>query len=166
MEILSADNKSNEYVDLNNELLEKYKIYVMYSYDIHVRNEKKFIGSINSDDQTILHIEYIIYGSFSQDKNIWIWSDLSKSLNNSAKIEISHLRSYLIDKLSKTDNSDLKKFCSTDFMVLSSLELSNYMYQLSTMISNIYKKCNIITIQRDNIINFIIAKKLLYNGIE
>ena len=85
MEILSSDNETNESIELNNELLGKFKSYIMYSYDVNIRDEKKFIGSIIANEKVILRVEYVICGSYSKEKNIWIWSDMSNTINNKSK---------------------------------------------------------------------------------
>jgi len=172
MEIPYVDNMINESIDINNEIISKFKSYIMYSYDVKIRDEKKFIGSIIVNENVILRIEYVICGSFSKDKNIWIWSDKSQSINNKSRILIRELRSSLIQTLANNNElkdeikSELKNFCSSDYSIIPTLDLVKYLFYMSSMISKVIKNSNMLTITRDSYIDFLIIKKILYNGIE
>jgi len=176
MEIPPLDNKINKSFELNNELLRLYKSYVFYSNDVLIRDEKRFIGSVykasetmNESDRLILRIEYVILGSYTKEKNVWIWADQSQSINKKNKTMINNLRSSVIESLdegSEIWTEKLKGFCTHDYLVISTIELCKQLNHLSIYVSEKNKGYVFLTLERGNIIDILIVKKILFNNIK
>lgn len=176
MEIPQIDDEINHSTELNNKLLKLYKSYVMYSQDVVVRDEKKFIGSIYDNETVVLRIDYIVLGSFSKDKNVWIWADQSQSINKSTKITVSNLRTTISETIGSTgdivSNLDkdliekLKNFTSVNYLVLSTSELCRYLNYISTIISTKIKGSVLLTTERGGNIDVLVVKKILFNNIK
>jgi hypothetical protein len=180
MEIPPLDNEINKLFELNNELLRLYKSYVFYSNDVLIRDEKRFIGSVykapetmdengNDSDRLILRIEYMVFGSYTKEKNVWIWADQSQSINKKNKTMINNLRSSVIESLdqgSEIWTEKLKSFCTHDYMVIPTIELCKQLNHLSIFVSEKNKGYIFLTLERGNIIDILIVKKILFNNIK
>ena len=176
MEITQINDKINKSIELNNLLLKLHKSYSMYCQDFIINNKIKFIGSIIDNDILLLRIEYIILGSFSKTKNVWIWADQSQSINKKTKNIISDLRTEIIQIINsieyKTSNLDsdlikkLQNFCVEHYLVMSISELSSYLYYISIIISTKNKESIFLTTTRGNIIDVLIVQQILFNNIK
>lgn len=166
----------NPCIELNNKLQKLYSSYDLYSQDVMIRDERKFIGSIYHNKAVILRIDYSILGSYSKDKNVWIWADQSQSINKSDIALISTLRTLIISaididadkKFSNNEEmlTDIKKFCSMNYLVLPTSELCEYLNHISLLIADQIKGSILLTLSRVNIIDVIIAKKILFNNLK
>ena len=187
MEIPQIDEQINHSIIFNNTLIKMYKSYNMYSHEVVVHDKKIFIGSIYNEDIVVLRVEYIVFGSYSKEKNVWIWADQSQSINKNAKILISRLRSSIsksIDNqnVNHSDNQNdkqfdlgiksdknlinkLKNFCSINYIVLATTELCKYLNYISIIVSEQIKDSIILTSERGNNIDILIVKKILFNNI-
>lgn len=186
MEIPQRNNHNNQSIELNNKLLKLYKSYVLYSQDVVIRDEKKFIGSVygvhDDKESVVLRVDYIVLGSYSKEKNVWIWADQSQSINKNTKILVSNLRSSIVESddnsnmwfitRSGNQNDDdqitkrIKVFCSLDYAVISTAELCTYLNYLSLIISEKIKGSVFLTTERGNNIDVLIVKKILFNNIK
>lgn len=174
MEIFQSDNKldksanADEVVELNNTLIKRYKSYNIYSQDVTVRGEKKFIGALYHDEEPVLRIEYIVLGSFSKEKNVWIWADQSQSVNKNTKIEISALRLRGLEKENDVKSSEsIKDFLSQNYTVLSTKELSEKLYWFAGYMATQKNNTSVIlTSNRGKNIDVMIVKKVLFNNIK
>src|SRR5579872_20044 len=144
----SIKSMEHDPLELNNKLISIYKSYAIYSQDVRVRNEKKFIGSIYHEDELLLRFEYIVLGSYSKDMNVWIWADQSMSFNRNTKKEVGNYRTVLSQNIT---DENLKKFVNTNYSVLASLDLCKNLYYVSLMISENNKGYCVLTSSRGNI---------------
>ena len=176
MEIPQIDEQINHSIIFNNTLIKMYKSYNMYSHEVVVHDKKIFIGSIYNEDIVVLRVEYIVFGSYSKEKNVWIWADQSQSINKNAKILISRLRSSIsksIDNqnVNHSDNQNDKHIdekpisIPLNYIVLATTELCKYLNYISIIVSEQIKDSIILTSERGNNIDILIVKKILFNNI-
>ena len=144
---------------LNKKLLTDYKPYHMISDVIQIRNKNKFVANIVHDDKIILKVKYVLLGSYSKNKNFWIWLDQSFVIHKEMIKMIGKLRAKIKTK-NITDNT--RKFVSDNYCILPSIDLYNHLSIIEETINN-----DVITVQDysggDNIIVFVV-KRILFNG--
>jgi hypothetical protein len=159
---------NNHSFDINNNLLKENKAYRFNSKNINIRGQKKYIGSLYDDDDIILRVDYLIFGSFSKDKNVWIWSNMSEITDNYTKEYISNIRSYILNNITKKYDKDtiikLKKFSSNDYSVITTIKLCEYLGYISEIISNITNNNIFLTIERNNNIDILFINKIIFNN--
>jgi len=170
MEIPSYDNTKTTHdpLELNNKIQKYYLPISMYSRDVTTKNDKRFIASIYHNNEMILLGTYIILGSYSKEKNVWVWGNRSIIMNKSMKHEISNIRSVLADTI---DNEKIKKFVKADLTVLPTNELCENLSYLSYVLvdqsKNIDKdKYNFFTISFHDMMDVLIIKKVLADNMK
>jgi len=162
----SKENIKHDSLKLNNKLIKQFEPLHVYSKDVRIKDEKKFIISFyDKHDKLVLRAIYTVLGSFSKEKNVWVWANTSITINVPMKKEISHLRQIFSSVLK---NEKIKQFVQNDHSILPTIELFNNLSYLS-LIMTIYpndnftkmKTYSLVTLAQENIINVFIIKKIL-----
>lgn len=168
---IEMKHSEHDPLELNNKIQKHYQPVTMYSRDVVIKGEKRFITSIYRNDNMILRGIYVILGSFSKEKNVWIWGNRSMIMNKSMKNEISHLRSVLSDIV---DDVKIKKFIDTDLTVIPTNELCDNLSYLSFILATNQsdglkqetKQYNLFTISFFDIMDVLIIKKVLADNMK
>ena len=159
---------NNHSFDINNQLLNEIKSYKFYSKNIIIRGQKKYIGSIYDNDNIILRVDYLVFGSFSKEKNVWIWSNISQIIDNYTKEYITKIRSYIFNNIKKPYDEDIitniKKFSSDDYSIITTSKLCENLGYISDIISNITNNNIFLTIERNNNIDILFINKIIFNN--
>lgn len=107
---------------LNNIINKYYKNYEAYVNTVQLNTYTTYIYSIYNYTRCILRSEYIILGSLSRSKNIWMWYDQSPILDKLIVNNISEIRRTLLTDTKKLNNKD-KEFIKNDHCVITISEL-------------------------------------------
>ena len=146
---------------LNKIIKTNYKYYTGYVNIVPSNTRNVYIYSLYNHRKCILHAEYVLLGSFSRSKNIWIWQDQSDTLDKQMVNDISKIRSELLNK--KKINNDQKDFVKKNYTIITLSEL----YDNCKFIDNVINgDIFIVDIETDDIIDVILFTKILHNNIE
>ncbi len=143
---------------LHKKLMKHYKSYKMLSDILKIGDKKMWIITIYYKKSVILKAEYIIIGSYSKQKNIYIWGDQSNVLDKSMVELISEMRKKL---LRENINDTFRKFLENDYTVISTLSLLNEFNVIASFTNE-----QIIMTTGNDIINIISVKKILFTNME
>lgn len=156
MEPRNDNSKLN--MKLNTLLMNKYKPYKLTSDMISIQDNNKFIGTIYHNNKLLLKFEYTILGSFSKEKNLWVWCDQSLVLDKKMIKKTSDLRI----KFSNGNNriTDIfRDFINQNYSVLPISSLYDNLCLIEEITNNY-----IISTLNTNIITLILINKILLNN--
>ena len=165
------DDKSNlksfDHLALNNKLIKNYgatHIQLMPKC-VKIKNEKKFLGFFYYSDKLLIIATYTIIGTFSPERNVWVWADQSMTLDRAMTKEVSELRRQLMDENdSKVKNDKFREFVKSDYIVLPTSDFCNYMITLGDVViqsDTVKNKYSILTLLYKNMIYILFIKKIL-----
>lgn len=148
-----------KYMRLNRKLIAEYGSCKMVSNILKIRKKYKFIANIYHDNKIILKLDYIVLGSYSKEKNFWIWYDQSLVIH---KYMINKIRSFRSKILKDNITEKIKNFIDTNYSVLPSDELYDNLSQIEESRGN-----HVITLKKpddENIIIVLMIKKILFDS--
>src|SRR5271155_3739674 len=91
MELHSESKTIDALFELNNRFVKYYPFCNVASHDYEIKGIKRFLGMLSKNSVTYLAIEYVIIGTYTKEKNVWVWSDVSFTMDNSMKREIQSI---------------------------------------------------------------------------
>jgi hypothetical protein len=161
--ILNDDNIGHKAFSLNNTLKSTTNKYELLFNSVKINNKTKFIASVYRLENLILRFEYIIMGSYHKTKNVWIWADMSDTLDKNLKTYIRHQRDNLRNNLNNDPKLLYEKhFIDNDYYVLPTTKLINCIFHIGVKLFT-DKKNQIVTFSRnDDIIDFYISNQILF----
>jgi hypothetical protein len=149
-------------MSLHKKLIEKYK-----QYDI-VFDDMNYLSIIHNSN-ILIRGKYLILGSYSLTKNIWIWADSSPTLD---KNSIENIREFKNNIILKNINKNLRNFIESKPSLLKSHEMISILprSQMFDMIDEIGRVAdvgnNIISYKlSNNKIVFIIVEKIIFENL-
>lgn len=168
MELHSANKNIDILFGLNNKFVRFYPYCGIESNYYKVNNIKKFFGIMTKGGKSILAIEYIFLGTYTTEKNIWAWADMSVTIDKNMKTEISELRSKLLQNINKltkntTVNNKIKPFVENDYTVLPTMEIIKIISELMIFLYDI-TKYTILTNGSRDMIDVILIKRIIHDG--
>src|SRR5271156_3310286 len=131
MEIHSSVKNIDSLFDLNNKFVKYYPSCEITSHDYMTKGAKKFLGMLSKDSLTLLAAEYIMLGTYTKEKNVWVWADMSVTMDKSMCREIKSIRSKLLEKVEKNSSNlnesdeitSIKSFIEKNYTVLPTKKL-------------------------------------------
>jgi hypothetical protein len=99
-----------------NEKLKKYENLNLISNIAIVNNKRKFILSIYDSDIVLYRTEYIILGTYSTEKNLWIWSNMSTTIDKKMAEYVTHFKDTIISTINEEKTQNNEKYTFMDFM--------------------------------------------------
>jgi hypothetical protein len=130
-----VNNNTSCKLDLNTKL-EKY-LPLTFIPSIIGDIKKKFITTLYDANGIIMRGEFIIIGSYSKEKNVWIWSDQSPVLHKKMVKAVIDLRATIINNMSNVSKHDLiifKQFIETPYSIMPISTLFDNLCMLETFV--------------------------------
>ena len=122
------------------------------NYEVIEDENIKYIGNFYDNNSLLLRFYYTSFGSYDNEKSIWIWGDIIPSLNKRLAKDIQKIR--------QTINNDFSK---KDFCVISTDDL----YKNCIMIEKLFdKQVSIKYGVRNNMLNYLLIDKILLDNLE
>lgn len=165
MELHSTIKNINSLFELNNKFVKNYPFCDLLSNDYVTNGVKKFLGMFTKNGTTLLAAEYIFLGTYTKEKNIWIWADTSVTIDKSMKKEISSIRSKLIDAivtLGNSQNNSLKLFVENDYTILHTDSIIETLSEMMSVLSDI-SKAVIITNGFRQMVDVMLIKRVIHD---
>lgn len=116
-------------------LTENYKPYKIISDIAEINKERKFVATIYHNDEIILRAEYWVLGSYSNDKNLWVWGDQSNVLEKNMCEKIKILREQLTNGTMKYDDTFMA-FLKNNYSVMTTSDVYEKLSLLKTILLN------------------------------
>lgn len=148
---------------LNNKLSSWNRYYRFFSESVHIKEQKKFIGSLYRSDTLILRFEYAIVGSYNKSKNMWIWASLSLTLDKPLIDEVLKIRK--LGNQHRVKFTDLTNLIDQDYSIVPTQDVVKFISTLSLIL---FDEANqqIITLQADDDkIDVYVVKRILFENI-
>lgn len=147
-----------------NEKLKKYESLNVISNIAIVNNKRKFILSIYNLDNVLYRTEYIILGTYSTERNLWVWSNMSTTIDKKMAEYVTNFKDTIISnnteqKINK--KNDFMNFMKSMFIVIPSTVFYEYLYEIEQQ-SHKYK----IICHGDNLIHVYVVKNTLFDNIQ
>lgn len=148
-------------MELHKKLIEKYKQYDMIFDDMNYL-------SILHDNNVLIRAKYLILGSYSSNKNIWLWADSSPTLD---KTIIKNIQDFKNDISLKNIDKNLRNFVESRPQILESDNIMVNILPTHTLLDMIDM---IGHIQNVNIINyslsnnktaFVVIEKIVFENL-
>lgn len=144
----------------------KYNNYVTNSTEMDYNAKKLYIMSIFNNDidwELIFKFSFTVMGTYSSDKNIWVWSDQSHFLDTVMKAKISKMRKTLTNNTlsnNKTTQEIIQYFVKDNYSVIP-FETFNKIITtiLKAMDINIYIH------HQHNKTNYLIIDRIIHDSI-
>lgn len=142
------------------ELSENYKPYKIISDSVEINAEPKFVATIYHDDEIILRAEHWLLGSYSHEKNLWIWGDQSNVLEKNMCKKISNLRKQLPNNITEP-NETFIAFLKNDYSVMTTSDIYEKLSFLKTLLIN-FSYGNIFFINKNRDIVTSMGRKIMH----
>jgi hypothetical protein len=72
--------------------------------------KKKFITTLYGNNGILMRAEYIVIGTYSKEKNVWIWSDQSLVLHKKMVKNVIDLKCTIMKNITNISNNNLNSF--------------------------------------------------------
>lgn len=114
---------------------ENYKPYKIISDVTEINNERKFVATIYHNEEIILCAEHWVLGSYSREKNLWIWGDQSNVLEKNMCKKIKIIREQLLNYIPKNNENDtFVSFLKNDYSVVTTSVMYEKLSQLKSLL--------------------------------
>jgi hypothetical protein len=168
MEIHSATKNIDALFDLNNKFVKYYPYCEMTSHDYVTKGVKKFLGMLSKDGITLLAAEYIMLGTYTREKNVWVWADMSVTMDKSMSKEIKSLRSKLLETIKNDTNETdeikgVKSFIENNYTVLPTQKVVSILGNIMKVLTDITKSIILTNGFRD-IVDVLLIKRVIHDG--
>lgn len=168
MEIHSTTKKIESLFDLNNKFVKYYPYCEITSHDYVTKGTKKFLGMLSKNGVTLLAAEYIILGSYTKEKNVWVWADMSITMDKSMSGEIKSIRSKLLENIkNESDESDesqtLKSFIEKNYSVFPTTKIISILSNVMEILANITNSIMLTNEYRD-IVDVLLIKRVIHDS--
>jgi len=157
-------------------LISNYKPYKIISEAATsmADNADKFIVTIYHDEQIILRAEHWILGSYSNEKNLWIWGDQSNVLEKNMCKKISALRKCLSNVSNRYNDPVLISFIDNNYSILTTSDLYHKLTILKSFLINdscenifgINKHRDIIASMGRKVLHFFVLERILSDNMK
>ncbi len=147
-------------LSLLHKLTENYKPYKIISDVVEINNERKFVATIYYDEEVIMRAEHWILGSYSYDKNLWIWGDQSNVLEKNMCKKISTLREQLLNGSLKFDDT-FTTFLKNNYSIVTTSDIYEKLSSLKTLLSK-FSHEKIITVNKNRDIITTMGRKIIH----
>ena len=160
----NKDNSDNNAFALNNILKTDINKYELLFNTVDVNESSKFILSAYQNSLLVLRFEYLILGSYNKSRNVWIWADLSFTLNKSI---VSHVKNIRINLQNNIELTSERTFIEHDYSVLPTTILMGYIVHIGNkLFTDSESKYQIVTFSHsDDIIDFYVSKRILFERV-
>ena len=155
MKLLESDSHYNIY----NIITKKYKPYSTSVDEITVGDKENFIATFYYKNKIILKTNYTILGTFSKEKNIWIWADQSRTLNKLMVNDISKIRNELLNN-KNIKNTNIYNFINEKYSIWTTDNFFEIILNLNKFLGK-----DIFFSEYDTLIDVLIFNKILSIGI-
>lgn len=155
-------------MDLHNDFINKYGSYnLLYNLidrktdtndDKKTDNNVKFIFSVGADNNIIIRGTYVVIGSYSMIHNVWIWANMSLSLDKRMIDKIIDIKEHILSNATKNATKTIN-FMNANHIVLPQLELHEHI----NYIGNIINKDILIDNANPDIARFIVVDDIFYD---
>lgn len=163
MELITESDNTNikTIFDLNNKFVKHYPFCDITSNDYRSKGTKKFIGMLTKHGTTILAAEYIFLGTYTMEKNVWIWSDVSVTMDRTMSNEVSNIRSMLLKQ--QTNDDKLKLFIESDYSILPTMDCTKMLSKIGILLFDTIKSY-ILTNAYRQIVDVLLIKRIVHDG--
>ena len=143
-------------MELYNKLISKYKTFTAYSDTLEIRDTKKYIISLYKEEDILIRGEFMILGSYSSQKNIWIWGDQSMVLD---KTMIENIKNIRLKILSDNLPKNTRVFVDNNYDVMPTSVLMDHLEVISRLI-----KGSIVVTQSQDIRDIVLIKNIIHDN--
>ena len=153
-------------------LFKNYKPYKIISDVVEINGERKFVATIYHNDEIILRADYWVLGSYSNDKNLWIWGDQSNVLEKNMCKKICLLRECMGKNVK--NNETFLAFLNNNYSVIATSDFYDKLSLLKSLlidfscdqVINKNKNRDIITTMGRKVMHVFVLERILSDNMK